>query len=91
MYLLVQRGSIPNDVQIFSSDTDAFEDILKAFSKWKEKEKRPMLEAIKKTLQGDPIWSDENHPELSTHAEIDHYIQTLRESWRISREGGQNG
>lgn len=97
MYLLVQRDYIRKDAQILSLDTDITMDIavpLKFYASqdssftsiWKKEEKRTMLhEAIRKILEGEPIWSAENHPELSTPEDIEQYVRNLRISWRISR------
>lgn len=98
MYLLVQKDYIHRDAQVLPPDTDIIPSItvlLKAYppqkspftSIWKEKKKKTMLlEDIRKTLQREPIWSEENHPELSTPEEIDQYVRNLRTSWRISQE-----
>ncbi|MFZ2360994.1 MAG: hypothetical protein WA040_16745 [Anaerolineae bacterium] len=32
-------------------------------------------------LLEEPAWTDENHPDLMSVEDVDHYVRTLREAW----------
>ncbi len=52
-----------------------------------------IVAATEKALQGtrlnaaitsfhrQPVWSDEDHPELATDGDVEHYLRTVREGW----------
>jgi hypothetical protein len=39
------------------------------------------LEKVLSALREKPAWSDEDHPDLMTVADVDRYVRRLRESW----------
>jgi hypothetical protein len=58
--------------------------------------RREQLKIVLETLRDKPAWSDEDHPDLATAADIDRYVRSLRETWRprswdeIVQEIGRN-
>jgi len=39
------------------------------------------LDRALNALLEEPAWTDENHPDLMSIEDVDHYVRTLRESW----------
>ncbi|NOX61472.1 MAG: hypothetical protein GXP42_05940 [Chloroflexi bacterium] len=44
--------------------------------------RRKLAEALRQLREDGPAWSEEDHPELRTAADVERYTRAMREGWR---------
>lgn len=44
-------------------------------------ERKAQLREMLEEMREDPIWTDENHPDLNTVEDVNRYVRELRHSW----------
>lgn len=57
------------------------EEVAEDFEKLEFEERRRKWEVFTQDLEKEPLWKEEDHPDLKTPADIDKYVRKLREAW----------